>query len=203
MHACIRVGLFPEMMEHLPALDADAIKASIQMVDRAHLYVGLFAHRYGHIPKEHDISITQMEYERAVERGIPRLIFLIDEDAPVRLRDVDKGEKADKLNALKELLKEELVVSFFESPSDLRTKVVDSLHKAKNELEAASGEPDATEQARSLHRQTDIPLPPNPFIAHPYTLSQARGLIGRQNELDTLTDWVTKPNPMIPSASCT
>ncbi len=32
-----------------------------------------------------------------------------------------------------------------------------------------------------------------PYVAHPYTLLQVRDLIGRQAELNLLTDWVTNP----------
>ena len=50
MDACLRQGMFPEMMEHLPASDAEAISVSLEMVDRADIYVGIFAHRYGYVP---------------------------------------------------------------------------------------------------------------------------------------------------------
>src|SRR5438045_1121227 len=80
MDACLRQGMHQIIMEHLPASDSDAIKASLDMVNEAEIYLGIFAHRYGYIPKGHDISITEMEYYRAVERGIPRLIFVMHED---------------------------------------------------------------------------------------------------------------------------
>ena len=35
MDACLRQGMFPVMMEHLPASDAEAISASLAMVDAA------------------------------------------------------------------------------------------------------------------------------------------------------------------------
>jgi hypothetical protein len=68
MDACLRQGMFPTMMEHLPASDDEAISASLEMVDRADIYVGIFAHRYGYVPAGHPISVTEMEYDRAVER---------------------------------------------------------------------------------------------------------------------------------------
>lgn len=73
MDACLRQSMFPKMMEHLPASDADAIAESLKLVDEANIYLGIFAHRYGYVPKGYDISITEMEYNRAVERGIPRM----------------------------------------------------------------------------------------------------------------------------------
>lgn len=181
MEACLRQGMFPKMMEHLPASDADAIAKSIELVDEADYYVGIFAYRYGYAPKGYDISITEMEYNRAVERNIPRLIFLIHEDHPVKIADVETGEGLEKLKALKERLKTERVVNFFKSPEDLRARVIDSLSHYRERKES------------EFHYVSDIPKPPEIYIAHPYTLLQTRDLIGRQPELNLLTDWVTKP----------
>lgn len=192
--ACLRVDMFPKMMEQLPASDADAIRASLELVDEADVYVGVFAHRYGYIPAGHDISITQMEYEHAVKRGIPRLIFVMDDDVPVLPKDVDKGESAEKLETLKDRMKKEQVVAFFKSPEDLRGHVIHSLSEARKQLDArAEGEdePAGAALARSLHYVSEIPHPPEPYIAHPYTLLQVRNLVGRKEELELLTDWVT------------
>ena len=97
MDACLRQSFFPVMMEHLPASDDDAIQESMQMVDEAQIYLGILAFRYGYVPKGHDISITGMEYNRAGERGIPRLMFVMHEDHAVRVGDVEMGEGAEKL----------------------------------------------------------------------------------------------------------
>ena len=77
MDACLRQGMFPLMMEHLPASDADAIEVSLKMVEEADLYLGIYAHRYGYVPEGHDISITEMGYDRATELGLrPRARFV-------------------------------------------------------------------------------------------------------------------------------
>src|SRR5438270_4778628 len=78
LDACLRQGMFPIMMEHLPASGADGMAESLRMVDEADFYLGVFAHRYGYVPNGHPISITEMEYNRAVKRNIPRLIFIMD-----------------------------------------------------------------------------------------------------------------------------
>ena len=80
INACWRQGIFPLAMEHLPARDADAIRVSLEMVDEADIYIGIYAWRYGHVPEGHDISITEMEFNRAVERGIPILVFTMHDD---------------------------------------------------------------------------------------------------------------------------
>ena len=51
--ACDRADFEPHMMEKLPALAADAPKASLRMVDDADVYVGIFANRYGYVPAGH------------------------------------------------------------------------------------------------------------------------------------------------------
>jgi hypothetical protein len=131
MNACLQQGMFPKMMEHLPASPEDAIRASLEIVNKADIYLGVFAYRYGYIPAGHDISITEMEYDRAVEREIHRLIFIMHEDHPVKAADVEKGAGAVKLDALKERLKAEQVVNFFKSPMDLRALVVNSLSQLR------------------------------------------------------------------------
>ena len=180
MKACLRQGMFPIMMEHMPASDAGVIEESLRIVNEADIYLGIFAYRYGYIPEGYDISITEMEYNCAVERGIPRLIFLMHEDHPLKAADVERGEGATKLDALKERLKGERVVNFFKSPAELQAQAIDSLSKLR--------QPDLT----AFHYISDIPEPPESYIAHPYTLLQTN-LVGRQAELNLLTDWVAKP----------
>src|SRR5438876_6357840 len=178
--ACLRQGMFPVMMEHLPAADADAIAESLRMVNEADISIGIFAYRYGYIPKGYDISVTEMEYNRAAERGIPRLIFLMHKKHPLTAEDFETGEGTVKLDAFKERMKKERVVNFFKSPAELQAEVIDSLSKLR--------QPNLT----AFHYVSDIPEPPEPYIAHPYTLLQIN-LVGRQSELNLLTDWVTKP----------
>src|ERR1017187_3641591 len=184
MDACLRQSFFPVMMEHLPASDDDAIRESMRMVDDAEIYLGILAFRYGYIPKGHAISVAEMEYNRAGERGIPRLMFVMHKDHPIRIEDVDI-EGADKLKALKQRVETDKVVRFFKSAEGLRSDVIDTLSKLR--------EPNPS----PFHYVSDIPAPPEAYIAHPYTLLQTGRLIGRQPELNELTEWVTKSDKPI------
>jgi tetratricopeptide (TPR) repeat protein len=188
LDACLRQDMFPVMMEHLPTSDADAIAASLKLVDDADIYVGVFAHRYGYVPKENNprqISITEMEYDCAVERAIPRLIFMMDEAHPITIKDVEQGDGAARLEALKGRLRTENIVSFFKSPADLRAHVINSLSRHH--------QPDLA----TVHYVSNIPALPEAFIAHPYALLQTPGLIGRRQELGMLTNWVTSREEQI------
>src|SRR5690349_21795698 len=78
--ACAKQGVLAVAMEELPARDATGVRASLDMVDAADVYIGIYAHRYGWIPDGRDVSITEMEFERALERNIPILIFVMHAD---------------------------------------------------------------------------------------------------------------------------
>ena len=186
LEACLRQTMFPLMMEHLPASDADAISESLAMVDQADIYIGIFAFRYGYVPDGHNISITEMEYNRAKERDIPRLIFIMDKTHPITAEDMDMVYPA-QLKAFKERVQKENIVNFFKSPADLRANVINSLSKHR--------ESDITK----FHYVSDIPQPPEAYIAHPYTLLQTHRLVGRQKELNLLTDWISNSGRFAPS----
>jgi tetratricopeptide (TPR) repeat protein len=191
MDACLRQGMFPSMMEHLFASGAETTTASLKLVDDADIYVGLLAHRYGYIPMANNpeqISITEMEYNRAVERKIPRMIFVMDKTHPVTIEDVETGESAAKLAKFRGRVQTENIVNFFKSPLDLRAKVIHSLSQHR------------TSDPTAFHHVSDIPVAPEPYIAHPYTLLQTHRLVGRQMELNLLNDWVTKREDEIYSA---
>jgi tetratricopeptide (TPR) repeat protein len=196
MDACLRQGMFPIMMEHLSAIDADAAEKSLAMVDDASIYLGVLAYRYGYVPDANNpeqISITEMEYNRAVERGIPRLIFFMDKSHPLTAADMDEdtsdpvetARRKVKLAELKKRAGKKRVAASFKSPTDLRAQVIQALV------------PYRESDLATFHYVSDIPTPPEAFIAHPYTLLQTHRLVGRQPELNLLTDWVARPDSEI------
>lgn len=179
MDACLRQGMFPVMMEHLPSSDEEIVMLSTKMIEQADVYLGVIAHRYGYVPRGQDMSIVEMEYNKAVERDIPRLIFIIGNDHLVEAAEVDTRDKAAHLETFKNRLRQENLVRSFSSPSDLRGAAIEALAKLRK--------PDLA----SFHYVSDIPSPPQAYVAHPYTLLQTSTLIGRQKELKLLTDWTT------------
>jgi tetratricopeptide (TPR) repeat protein len=193
--ACERAGFAPhDMMEHLTALNTGAIDISLRMVERADVYVGIFANRYGYVPDGYEISITGMEYNRAVELNKPRLIFFSHKDHLFKAEQFETGPSAEKLKVLKDEIGKACVVAFFKSADDLRAHVVGALTTLAKELDAAATEGDPTAAVvAKLHRKSSIPEPPEPYVAHPYTLLQSRDLVGRQAELNALTDWIANP----------
>lgn len=188
IEACLRVGMSPLPMEQLPADPAEAAAISVRMVDEANIYVGLFASCYGYIPPNSDVSVTEMEYNRAIERGLPCLVFFMHEDHLVRQGDVETGAGAEKLAILKKRIGTAQVAGFFKSPEDLRGQVIRGLEALRKQLQKAKdGEP----KPIRIHPISTIPQLPEPYIAHSYMLMQTAKLIGRRSELTALTDWIT------------
>ncbi|MCL4298982.1 MAG: AAA-like domain-containing protein [Anaerolineae bacterium] len=125
-------------MEYFGSRPETPKEASLTEVDRSDIYVGLFAHRYGS-------GITEGEYRRARERGLPCLIYLKDDEVPVKPAHIERDpDKITKLEALKKELKAQHIVSVFTSPDQLATQVATDLHnflsrKKRTEKPAESG----------------------------------------------------------------
>ncbi len=202
INAVLRAGMHPIIMEALPASLGDAIRDSLQLVDEAEIYIGIFGMRYGHIPEDprnpERLSITEMEYRHAMKRGIPVLIFLMDDEHPLpssvkELADfVEQDEEGKKkLAALKDELMTKHVVGFFKSPEDLRGHIIhalkqDEVRQRAYEIAGIDLKPDD---------KKPLPAPPE-FYADPwYTLTT--DFVGRTKELSDLEAWADSDDPMM------
>jgi hypothetical protein len=75
-----RMGHEDVAMEYYVAEDQRPVDKCLADVAACDLYVGIFAWRYGWVPKENnpeELSITEMEYRQAVRTGKTCLIFLL------------------------------------------------------------------------------------------------------------------------------
>jgi hypothetical protein len=97
-------------------------------VRKAHVFVLILGMRYGSLDPESGLSFTHLEYLEAQRLNLPSLIYLIDEAEHLVLpRDVEVGESALKLRALKDAVSASHVVSRFCSPADLRERFLGDL----------------------------------------------------------------------------
>ena len=95
---------------------------SLLEVERCDIYVGIFAHRYGS-------GITEKEYRRARERNIPCLIYCKDDTVPVAPAYIEHDPVARaRLDAFKNELQAQHIVSLFVSPDNLASQVLADLH---------------------------------------------------------------------------
>ena len=183
LDACIRQDFFPVMMEHLPPSPDDAVRRSLRLVNEADVYVLVLGLRYGEIPDGYEKSYTHLELDRAIERGIPILVLLTGLQHPFTETDIDFGMAGERVRRLREEVRRH-GVSYFSSPEDLRSLLIDGLADIRQRLPPRS--------ALTQHANCPDP-PPAPFVVGPYTLLQTTEVVGRQRELALLTDWVSDP----------
>jgi tetratricopeptide (TPR) repeat protein len=129
----LSLGMHPEGMENWAVKDATSVERVRSQLKNADIYVGIYAHRYGWQPDGYGgKSITELEYDWAGEKGIPRLCFLIGEDH-LETDVIKKADSQAELEAFKTRVKEKYV-GFFRSAEDLRTNVAIALAEAKENL---------------------------------------------------------------------
>ncbi len=116
-------------MEAFSAAAQTPLAECYRYVDQADIYAGFFGVRYGSKISGSDLSFTEAEFRRAIERGIPLLLFLIDEDnASVKPAHFERdSESLRRLDALKKEITDNWKVDFFKSPDDLAGKVLTAL----------------------------------------------------------------------------
>lgn len=151
-------------MEYFGSRDETTRRASLDEVDRCHVYVGIFAARYGS-------GITEAEYRHAQERGLKCFIYF----KPEATTTVDKFEKDTAQQERLEKLKAELLaahtVSDFANPDELATKVSTDLSNwllgeyQKQTRDAARDNP----ALRALHQ---LPPPPGDFTGRADELAE-------------------------------
>jgi hypothetical protein len=109
------------------------LELSLDEVARCDLYVALIAWRYGYIPRENNprgLSITELEYERAVELEKTRLIFVVNPPTKGKPYTVDKDPL--RISAFRERVLRENAVRSVTSPRALQ----DVLTRALANLDA-------------------------------------------------------------------
>src|SRR5215470_7597185 len=69
-------------MAYFAARDTSPADVCVDVVGQSDVYVGIIGLRYGSPVRDRpDVSYTELEFESAGKRGLPRLIFLIREDS--------------------------------------------------------------------------------------------------------------------------
>ncbi len=175
--ACLSCRVAPIGMEHLPARDASGVAVSLEMVDEADIYIGIYAWRYGWVPDGSDISITEMEFNRAVEGGKTILVFIMDDDHPVKGGDVEVGETArQKLNEFKTRASKGRVRGKFKSPDDLKAQIIQALADAKERLKPKT-------EKRTLSALHQLPPVPAAFTGREQELRDLETALSKQGNI--------------------
>ena len=174
-YKCIR-------MEEFGARDAMADDFCQAKVKECDVFVGILGHCYGSSPKGSEKSYTEQEYDAAIATSKPRLMFLAPEDFPLPAHLVEPDEQRKKQRAFRDRVNTEQIRDTFSTPDDLTWRVLQAIHNWEQQQAAADQRP-APARAEGI-----IPLPPQPYFAHPYPLQE--NFTGRVAWRKMLTAWL-------------
>ena len=148
MEAVHRAGLFAQAMELDSASPKDVIDSSLTRVDIADAYIGVIGYRYGQVPRcaernPQTLSITELEYNRAEQRGLPICMFVMspDHQVPRSAMDVASSEEQDKLERFRVRVSHKHIYAEFDSVDDLMAKAMQSAIELRELLESRSHDP--------------------------------------------------------------
>lgn len=138
--ALLNAGYHPIDMANFMARPEGATEACLKEVAESDLFLGIYAWRYGYIPPDAEVSITEQEFIEAERLKRLRFCFVVDEAHDWPEEHKEGGVGARLLRDFKSRLDSKLVRTTFTSPNDLATKVLASLQRWEREQASAASE---------------------------------------------------------------
>jgi WD40 repeat protein len=130
--ACIAERCFPVDMSDWTAADLPPAEYCRQRVSGCDVYVGIIGFRYGEpVADEPDCSYTELEFKTATDRGLTRLVFLLDEDGEMPPSGVRDPRYGDRQEAFRQRLRSDkaLTVKSFRNPHELKDLISRALRE--------------------------------------------------------------------------
>src|SRR6476661_6096443 len=114
-------------MAYFGARDEQAAAVCVTEVREADIYVGIIGFRYGSPVRDRpEVSHTELEFDAA--HGMPRLVFLLDENRHNRLPPAAQ-QYDDRQRAFRDRLARTVTVQAFGTPEELGREVERALHR--------------------------------------------------------------------------
>lgn len=131
--AILTLYQIPIGMEMFSAADEEQWEIIQSHIDDSDFYVLILGNRYGSVIEEGTdagISYTEKEFNYAVSVGVPVLVFIISDTAPITIDKVERDPNSiEKLKKFKERVSKGREVVWWENEDELATKVTASLSK--------------------------------------------------------------------------
>lgn len=177
--------------------NASVLDNSLKMVDNSFAFILIIGNLYGGIPNcpvrnPSQLSITELEFDRAQQQNKPIYLFLIGEKHPVILEHVElDAEKRAKLKSFIERAKKkdddtklERVYYQFESLEAFKDKLGPTLSAIKESLASKPTSQIDTETLTTRHTRIRAPA----LYAKPSYLGN-HDFVGRKKQLQHLDSW--------------
>jgi hypothetical protein len=118
-----RLGQQVGRMEVFGAQPVEPKLACLSEVEACDYFVGVYAHRYGFVPLDSTVSITEQEFDHAQRHRKPTFCFVVREDHPWPPNMIEGDPGRTKLTAFKQRIGSALVLDTFTTPENLALKV--------------------------------------------------------------------------------
>jgi hypothetical protein len=186
-------------MENDAAKPIPVLQSSLEMVRDAAAYAGVISRKYGQVPDDpknnpHGLSLVELEFDEALRQERPLLMFLMGPDHLVRESDIDTDEaKKAKLQAFRERALAVNVCKVFNDAQEFEVAAMQSVAELRRRLDLQALPALKDEPELAAEDGEDIPEPPDLYAEPAYIVSNQ--FVGRENELQTLSDWAAPADP--------
>jgi hypothetical protein len=85
-------------MEVFGARPGDATNVCLDEIEATDAFLSIYAHRYGYVPAGSAISITEREFDFALERRKPTFCFLVEDEFPRCPKFIESEPRQTKLS---------------------------------------------------------------------------------------------------------
>src|SRR4029077_13568195 len=140
--AVSRAGDAVTDMAYFPARDDKPASYCRSRVRECDVWVGLVGLRYGSPVRDRpEVSYTELEFEAATEAGLPRLVFVLDQDAALpipamMLLDTDPDLQGRQRAFRDRLMAAGIMLAKVASPGDLELQLLHALQESRTETRA-------------------------------------------------------------------
>lgn len=130
-------------MDYFGARDDEPAEFCVRQVRGCDVYLGIIGFRYGTpVPDRPELSYTELEFEAATATAIPRLVFLLDDDAEVPFRDFADFVHGDRQERFRRRLSTGgIIAAGFRTPAELETAVLKGLVELRDKQREADPDP--------------------------------------------------------------
>ena len=181
----------------------DVIDSSLQKVNEAHGYVLLLGRRYGEPPvcptrNPNLLSTTHLEFNRAKKRGIPIAVISLSDAYPLPAYEENDATRA-KRDTLRREAKALGIYAEVKSLDEFCLNAPKAAFALRDEIKkhmrpTRSARRPAIRAARAA---TDLRPPAAPAYYEVKPFAQGMDFVGRDDDLEAITDWARGEDPML------
>jgi hypothetical protein len=119
-----RLGFDTVRLDDFGTFHGPPLEGSQRAIATSDLFVLIVAHRYGFIPPDETRGLVELEYELALQLKKPVLAFVVRDDVPWPVQNIDLENPArERLEQFKSRLFEHHVVGSFSTPEELAQQI--------------------------------------------------------------------------------